>query len=123
LYNALTNIRATGVFSSETSFVADNYRYILENVKDKNVINGILNHLNEIHAGQKNLFMSLSNNYYDVVALAYNKLGDKTKATEAQNEYEKKKGERDAYLKNIINSSQKEKEAEKEGAVSKKIIE
>jgi thioredoxin-related protein len=123
LYSALSNIRATGVLSSETSFVADNYRYILENVKDKSVINGILSHLNEIHAGQKNLFMSLSNNYYDVVALAYNKLGDKTKATEAQNEYEKKKSERDAYLKNIINSSQKEKEEEKEGTVSKKIIE
>jgi thioredoxin-related protein len=123
LYNALFNIKATGALSSETSFLADNYRYILENVKDKKIINNILSQLNVIHTGQKNTFMSLSNNYYDVVALAYTKLGDKTKATEAQNEYNKKRSERDAYLKKIIDGTKKDKEEEKEPTVSKKIIE
>jgi hypothetical protein len=123
LYNALSNLKAVGVLSSDMSFVADNYRYILENVKDKKIINSILSQLIEFHAGQKSSFIAMANNYYDVVAQAYTKLGDKAKAAEAQSEYEKKKDEQKAYYKKLLSKDKDEKTEEKDGTVTKKIIE
>ncbi|KAA6342009.1 Thiol:disulfide interchange protein DsbD [termite gut metagenome] len=119
LYNALFYIETTGVLVSEKDFVVNNYRYILENVKDKKIINAILSRLLEFHAGQKNVLSALVNNYYDVIALAYNKLGDKTKAAEAQNEYEKKKSEKGAYFKKLLSKDKEEKVKEKEESVQK----
>jgi thiol-disulfide isomerase/thioredoxin len=101
VYRTVDYLEPSGLLASELTFKADTWRYVAENVSDKDILQAIAEKVTALQTGQKSPDNALSYNFYDVLALTYARLGDKAKSEEAQAEYDKRKETRDAYLKEL----------------------
>ena len=88
LFNQLAIIRQTGLLKQESSFLADCYGYIIDNVKDKKVVGAALDEVVALQGPKMEKPSPLASNYYDIIARGYAKLREKDKAAEAQATYD-----------------------------------
>jgi thiol-disulfide isomerase/thioredoxin len=102
VYRTVACLEPSGLLASESTFKADAWRYVAENVTDSDILQAIAEKVTALQAGQKSPDNALSYNFYDVLALTWARLGDKAKSKEAQAEYDKRREARDAYFKELL---------------------
>jgi thiol-disulfide isomerase/thioredoxin len=122
MYQTMSYFNTIRLVSDEKIFVGDCYRYILENTKDKKIIQSILESALAYQDNQKKPYGAFSYNFYDVISLAYTKLGKKAEAAKASAEYDNLVTLRDKYFHEIFAKRDK-KEADKEDNNNKVILE
>jgi thioredoxin-related protein len=102
VYRTMLYLEPVGLFAGEKMFAGSIYRYIVENVTDRTILQSVAEKVTAMQNKQKSGNPALSYNFYDVLALAYTQLGDKAKAEEAQAEFDKRKAAKDEYYKQIV---------------------
>ena len=108
-YRLIETARGFGLLPSENLFLAESYRYIIENVKDKKLVRACLDKTHAIQAKQ-NSDSPLSYNFYDVIAIGHEKLKERNEAAAATAEYERRQAIKLEYAKKIFGGKNEEKE-------------
>ncbi|MDR1782831.1 MAG: redoxin domain-containing protein [Dysgonamonadaceae bacterium] len=111
IFETLRYSRPLGTLSGDKSFLADTYRYIIDNVKDKKMIQTSLDSLLSIQAPYDKMNSPLIGNYYNHIAAGYAKLGKKEEAAKAQAEFDKRDAARKDYFKDIVDKLIVDKES------------
>jgi thiol-disulfide isomerase/thioredoxin len=110
-YRLLAHARELGLLQTETNFTAAAYRYIIENVKDKNLIRACIGGIEEIQARQPEK-IEFAFNYYDILALAHQKLKEHDAANRATAEFERRDAAKKAYAKTFFQKKEPAAEAQ-----------
>ena len=83
----------------ENDFRGDTYMYITERTKDKKVLNSILDVIGKQQEKEDQVKSDLvKQNYYDLIATLYTRLGRKDKAVDARKKYEQLEEEKKAAM-------------------------
>jgi thiol-disulfide isomerase/thioredoxin len=106
-YRLLSEVQGLGLFLSETIFTATTYRRLIEATKDKKMIASCLQAVKEIQDKQSTR-LEFALNYYDVIALAYEKLKKHDEAQKAMEEYNRRDEIRKEYAKNLFQKKDNE---------------
>lgn len=93
------------LFDRESDFVVYCYQYIVTESKNKKLLREILGILIDMQTEMDKSDVKLLNyNYYDVIALTYERLGQKEKAEEARSNHERIEKERKSEVEAIFGS-------------------
>ena len=109
MYNMLNFADQLNILNYESAFRSATYRYIVCHVRDKKILNDCLKTLIALQ-DQESLAKSklITQNYYDVIALTYEKLGQKVKAAEAKEKFEQLEKEKKAEMAKFFNLGEKD---------------
>ena len=103
VYQLLSFNQTLNLFPYEEQLLINSYRYVIQRVKDKEIWRSCLEQLLALQSKAAGRNLAMEYNYYGVIAEIHTKLGEKSKATEAQAEYDKriaaKKEHMEAFLK------------------------
>jgi hypothetical protein len=100
-YRLLSEVQGLGLLLSESIFTATTYRRLIEATKDKKMIASCLQAVQEIQDKQP-ARIEFALNYYDVIALAHEKLKDRDAARKATEEYNRRDEIKKEYAKNLF---------------------
>lgn len=110
MYNMLKFADQMNILNYESDFRGATYMYIVTHVRDKNVLNDCLKTLTALQEQENHVKSKLvTQNYYDVIALTYEKLGQKAKAAETKEKFEQLEKEKRVEMKKIFNFEDDEK--------------
>ena len=94
----------------ENDFRGDTYMYITERTKDKKVLNSILDVIGKQQEKEDQVKSDLvKQNYYDLIATLYTRLGRKDKAVDARKKYEQLEEEKKAAMRKLFGADKDKK--------------
>ena len=94
----------------ENDFRGDTYMYITERTKDKKVLNSILDVIGKQQEKEDQVKSDLvKQNYYDLIATLYTRLGGKDKAVDARKKYEQLEEEKKAAMRKLFGADKDKK--------------
>ena len=110
LVKALDEISDLNLLNYENDFRGDTYMYITERTKDKKVLNSILDVIGKQQEKEDQVKSDLvKQNYYDLIATLYTRLGRKDKAVDARKKYEQLEEEKKAAMRKLFGADKDKK--------------
>lgn len=104
--------RELGLLRYQNSFLADTYRLLLERARDKKLLRSALAELNILQERQPPQ-VEFAHNYYDLIAAANDKLGQRDAARAAREEFERRDNIRKERVAKIFGKLLESKEETK----------
>jgi hypothetical protein len=110
MYSWIMFADGLNLLNYENDFRGDTYMYITERTKDKKVLNSILDVIGKQQEKEDQVKSDLvKQNYYDLIATLYTRLGQKDKAVDARKKYEQLEEEKKAAMRKLFGADKKEK--------------
>ncbi len=110
MYSWIMFADGLNLLNYENDFRGDTYMYITERTKDKKVLNSILDVIGKQQEKEDQVKSDLvKQNYYDLIATLYTRLGQKDKAVDARKKYEQLEEEKKAAMRKLFGADKDEK--------------